>query len=382
MARGRIVGYSILVALLVVIFGPSRKAASQVGSATPTPIAPLIKNSGGVDNHREGNSVIECSAGTGLVENELIILAINALSGDTTIVAPPTSTGHPVWNLINSQPANNDYIQQLYWHQVGSAETQGPMFEFSFNKGQVSESVRAACAAAAFTHSCLDNASGACANPIAAVAAGNSMQSNAVTQTGDTGGAPAGQIVVPQNGVIFGAFGTSNTNSAFGGAPSETCNANGGFCPSFGGNLSGGLVSVNDISGNNGGLTIAAKHESSSVDGPFAATLPVRNDTMVQIHQHHQRRNYGDRDRIGAGDSEPADTDVPRLYSRPPAGLLRYSRGRRGHGDYHSDSPRPFNSVHLPGFRLQRYRPGVDGNALHPGFGPWGQCLPSRGDNT
>ena len=112
---------------------------------------------------------------------------------------------------------------------------------------------------------------GNCPNgsPISAVAVGMVPKSYEVTQLGDMGGASSGQIVVPQNGLIFGAFGTSNTNLAFGAPSSTMCNSNGGLCPDINGAFGGGMSSITKAKSKNGGLAIVIHHPSASVEGPF-----------------------------------------------------------------------------------------------------------------
>jgi hypothetical protein len=291
--RWRVFLIALVIVPLLVTFGPSREAASQIATAMPTPaspatIAPLLKNSGEVDNGLLGSTSILCAAGTGLAQNELVILAINTLSGDTTITPPPTGPGSPPWNLISfPSPVNGDYTQQLYWHQVGSAENGSPLFVFTFSNGQGPEIVKAACAAGTFKNTCLESQFG-CPNgsPIFDLSVGTSTQGDQVTQSGTSmGGEPFGQINVPSAGLVFAVFGTSDTNSKFGDTANYNANTNGGFYTPETGTFTEGLSSVNGVSGHNGGLAMATKRFSSSVDGPFPASLPQRSDPMggVQI---------------------------------------------------------------------------------------------------
>ena len=171
-------------------------------TTTPTPVSPSIQGSGSVDNGSAGNTFINCTAGSSLVQNNVVILAINVLSGTATITPPSASTGHPAWNLVDTKVVGGDYTQELFWHEVGSAETGGPSFMFGFNG-----TVRAACSAVTYSNTCL-NDSTPCSDPVFSSTSGSSTASSNVTQSG--------AITFPSNSVLVAGLGTTDTNSKFG----------------------------------------------------------------------------------------------------------------------------------------------------------------------
>jgi len=229
-------------------------------------VAPSNTGSGAVDNGTAGNTFIDCTAGSGLELNNLVILSINVLGSGVTITPPATDVvgGHPAWNLVDTQMVNGDYEQEIFWHEVGSAEVGGPSFMFSFPG-----IFRAACAAATYHNTCLDSGS-ACTDPIFDHQAGQSTASSAVTET-----AP---VSVPNTSLVVGAFGTTDTNSKFGDSatnPPGTTGNNG--ANQHAGTISGGpnMSPVNGVEGNNGGITINNLTEiASGTDGPWRALLP------------------------------------------------------------------------------------------------------------
>src|SRR5580704_7719431 len=89
--------------------------ATATGTQTPTPTAtatvipPTNVGSGAVENGNTGNTFINCTAGSGLVENNVVVLVINALGAEITITPPAEGPGMPPWNLIDSQTVNGDY---------------------------------------------------------------------------------------------------------------------------------------------------------------------------------------------------------------------------------------------------------------------------------
>jgi hypothetical protein len=277
--RSRVFGFAIIIALLIVAVGWNRGADAGSGIATAlatTTITPSNTSSGGIDNGLAGNTFIKCSAGTGLSQNNLVLLGINTLSVGTTITPPATGPGHPAWNLIDTETVNGDYTQQYYWHEVGTGEvgtgqTGGPTFVFNFSSG-----VRAACVAVAYTNTCLDSPSGCPnGNPIFALTVGTASDSGSVTETSPPPN--FGEINIPDDSLIAGVFGTSDTNSRFADSSANI--------PEIAGYVDNGLSPVNGVSGKNGGIMIANKTESfAAVDGPFTAELPIRgNNPTTQI---------------------------------------------------------------------------------------------------
>ncbi len=233
--------------------------ATATPTSTPTPITPSNQGSGAVENGVAGAAFINCTAGSGLKENNLVILAISVLGTGVTITPPATTTGIPPWNLIDSETVNGDYQQNLYWHQVGSAETGGPSFAFT-----LSPSVRASCAAAAYSNTCLDDPI-ACTNPVFAITAGVAINSSNVSQDS--------AISFPASSLLVGIFGTTDTNSKFGDSATNPPNIAGtsGINQGTGPNMS----PVNGIGGNNGGIAISNVTEAfAGTDGPWLASLP------------------------------------------------------------------------------------------------------------
>src|SRR5262249_3706 len=131
-------------------------------TSTPTATAtmmipPLNKNSGSADNGITGGTKINCMAGTGLAQNELVLLAINLISPDSppgvSITPPAPGPGIPSWNQIGSTISVGNYEQALFWHAVGTDVTEmSGQFQFSF-----SSSVRAACEAVSLMNTCLES---------------------------------------------------------------------------------------------------------------------------------------------------------------------------------------------------------------------------------
>ena len=231
-------------------------------TATPTNVAPVNTGSGAVDNGTAGNTFINCTAGSGLVENNVVILAINVLGSGVTITPPGASGGHPAWNLIDSQTVNGDYQQQFFWHEVGSAETGGPSFMFG-----LSPSVRAACAASTYKNTCLDDTVQCGSNagsPIFAHTSGTATASSFVTETA--------AISFPNSSLVVGGFGTTDTNSKMGDGATNNPLSPGAFTnQGTGPNMS----PVNGVSGNNGGISIAnAQEVFGGTDGPWRGSLP------------------------------------------------------------------------------------------------------------
>jgi hypothetical protein len=258
----RVFRYAAIIALLVVAFGPNRRAnaASQ--------IAPFVTTSGAVDNGVAGNTFINCTAGTGLIPGELVLLAINTLSVGTTITPPAAGPGIPAWSLIDPQTLNGDYTQQYYWHEVGTAESGGPTFEFTLTNGQGAATVRAACVAAAYQNTCLESAT-PCTSPISAVASGTSIASSNVEVSAS--------VSFPNNSLVVGAFGTTDTNSRFGDSAANQPFVSGvsGIDQSSGPVGSPNLSSINGVSGKNGGIMITNLTEPfAGIDGPWLAALP------------------------------------------------------------------------------------------------------------
>jgi hypothetical protein len=240
-------------------------------TATPTPtptiVAPSNRSSGAVDNGTAGNTIINCSSGSGLFENDLVILVINVLGQGVAINPPATDLigGHPAWNLENTQNVNGDYEQEIFWHQIGSAETGGPSFMFTFGTSEVPVNVRAACAASAYKNSCLDSAS-ACTDPIAGNTQGQSSASNAVSQSG--------QISFPAQSLVVAGVGTSDTNSKFGDGATNLPGTS-GVPGKNQTNVTPNMSPVNGVSGNNGGIAIVNLTEiASGTDGPWQSLLP------------------------------------------------------------------------------------------------------------
>jgi hypothetical protein len=174
--------------------------------------------------------------------------------------------GHPAWNIIDSEVilGSQPYQQILYWHQVGSAETGGPMFEFTFGDTPV----RAAFAASTYKDTCLNDPTPCASNggsPIFASTFGVSTGlTSQVTETS--------AISAPGLSIAVGAFGTTDTNSAMGETASNPPGAAGGFANQGGGfNMS----PVTATAGNNGGIAIADLAEPfAGTDGPWRGSLP------------------------------------------------------------------------------------------------------------
>jgi hypothetical protein len=88
---------------------------------------------------------------------------------------------------------------------------------------------------------------------------------------------PFGQVTFPNNSLVVGAFGTSDTNSRFADSSANS--------PQIAGFVDNGMSPVNGVSGKNGGLIVANKSEPiGGSDGPYTANLPVRgNNPTTQI---------------------------------------------------------------------------------------------------
>jgi hypothetical protein len=275
--RALVFGLAVIIALLVVAVGWNREADAQsetaTATATPAPgaaMAPTNTSSGGIDNGLGGTGLgsINCSAGSGLTQNNLILLAVNIL-GTGVIVTPPAGR---VWVQIGTTiTLNGDSEQKFFWHQVGSAEVGGPSFVFG-----ISPSTRASCVAAAYKNTCLDSPNGCPnGNPIFDSTVGTSVQSSFVSQMVSLyTTSQSGQISFPDDSLVVGVFGTTNTNSSFGISATNPPFVNG--VP--GRNQTGiplNMSLVNSVSGLNGGLIIANLTEPfAGTDGPWQATLP------------------------------------------------------------------------------------------------------------
>jgi hypothetical protein len=205
--------------------------------------------------------------GTGGLEGNLAFVAVTLLGNGIPITPPLQGSGHPAWNQVGTTvTVNSDYEQALFWHEIGSSELGTPQFIFTFGS-----SARASCGGLLYTQTCLESGT-PCADPILDSSVGMSTNSVSVSQSGNSspGNAPGGQLNVPALGRVVGAFGTSDTNSFFGGGAPDGAQ--------IGGSL-GVLAQHTQSSGVNGGIVMADKPFSADgVAGPFPAFLPNRVD--------------------------------------------------------------------------------------------------------
>jgi hypothetical protein len=198
-----------------------------------------------------------------------------------TVTPPATTDENPAWNLIAVTPVGSspvDMIQYLYWHAIGSAETNfgGPRFGFALtgdgtpancHTANTPGCFRATGVAVNYNGTCTQDTPMCPANdgsPISGSATGTSIGSNSI--------ASSGPVSVLANGVALGAYGTDNLTDFFGqsgspsGAVSDGCSS---------GNCASALNSENANSAINAGLVIYDQSELTDFSvGPFTGTLP------------------------------------------------------------------------------------------------------------
>lgn len=267
-----------LLFLLGVAIGstPSASAQSEIATptATSTAISPLRTSSGADNNGLSGNglSFINCSAGNSVSVNNLVIVGIDILGSGVTITPP--SVG--VWTQIGTtQTVNGEYESAIYWHQAGPSETGGPTFRFDLSPG-----TRAACVAAAYRNTCLDNPNNPCGNPILDSTTATSPLSFNLASSGVNTGFPSqvgGVINAEPLSLIVAVLGTSDTNESFGELGSSGPEIPGDF---------GGLPFISASSASVNVSIVVAQlsalgHMNSSpagTAGPFSTDLPDRND--------------------------------------------------------------------------------------------------------
>jgi len=246
---------------------------------------PTNAGGGAIDNLHSGGTTINCPAGSGLLPGQLSIIAVNVLGTGVTITPPSAGVGIPAWNQLGcplgtSCPAGTitvgNYEQALFWHEVGTTPSENSgSFTFGLNP-----SSRAACAGVTYTNTCLMDGT-PCANPIFDYNSGSAALSNSVVTTGTSTpqGQTGGKLAVPTAGLIVAFYGSSDPFSEYGINANSSSNSNGAAYSPQNGTAGPGLVGP--VTGRfqvNGGIDVFAKNPSSSVDGPFNGTLPLRND--------------------------------------------------------------------------------------------------------
>jgi hypothetical protein len=237
---------------------------------------PTNAGGGAIDNLHSGGTTINCPAGSGLQPGQLTLIAVNVLGTGVTITPPSMGSGIPPWQQLGSTITVGNYEQALFWHEVGTAPSENAG-SFTF---MLSPSSRAACVGVTYTNTCLMSAS-ACTDPIFDYNSGSAALSNSVATSGTSSpqGKTSGQLAVPPLGVVVGFYGSSDPFSEFGIAANPSCNSNGGVCPNTSGTFSAGMTGpVVGRFQTNGGIDAASKNFSSATDGPFGATLPLRQD--------------------------------------------------------------------------------------------------------
>jgi hypothetical protein len=183
-------------------------------------------------------------------------------------------------------------IQYLYWHSIGSAETNfgGPSFDFMLTGDGTPANCHTVNTAGCFratgvginyTGTCTEDATPCSTNsgsPISGLTTGTALDSNEV--------ASGGTASVPSNGIALGVFGTDNTNVFIGQSGSPAGTVSDGCSTVAGPPLcSTNLIQENANSSINAGLALFDQIviNAGSV-GPFIGTLPNNDfgDNVVQ----------------------------------------------------------------------------------------------------
>ncbi|HKN02030.1 MAG TPA: hypothetical protein VJX23_16050, partial [Candidatus Binataceae bacterium] len=229
---------------------PPMAAVAAIPRAIPTP----SRGESGEDTTEGAAGSITVGGGGSAPElNELAIVSIGVLDPPAGFSITPPSTLN-LWNLIDMEPVNGDYFQQIWWHAIGSDETgSAPSFEFTF-----SSPVEATGVAILYLNTCTQTTPTPCFSNsgipyLSPVGSGTATGSNSVTETS--------ALTLQANGLALCAFGTSNTSVGIGGAGGGT------ITPS-------GLSFNNGNSGTNAGLLIYNQFGlGAGMAGPWKATL-------------------------------------------------------------------------------------------------------------
>ena len=152
---------------------------------------------------------------------------------------------------------------------MGTGETGLNANSFTFTLGGTP--VRAACAGASFTSTCLDNPV-PCLNPIFDTKLGTSIHSSLVTQLTGISSGSNDPISFPNASLVVGLYGTTDTNSQFGVGASNPPGSGGAFTNQGAGS---NLTFLTGTAQNNGGISIGTLSEGfAGTDGPWRGSLP------------------------------------------------------------------------------------------------------------